>query len=58
MVATLCSQTGDFTWRDPLVHDVEDPECFDFDKYMPNPAPGGQSVFEEPFFADENFDIK
>mmetsp|Transcript_31927 Transcript_31927/g.61441 ORF Transcript_31927/g.61441 Transcript_31927/m.61441 type:complete len:333 (+) Transcript_31927:94-1092(+) len=50
-------QGGDFTERDPLVWDPEDPECFDFDNLLPGAPSGGQSVFEEPYFADENFDL-
>lgn len=53
----LAIQSGDFSLRDPLVWNPEDPECFDFDELLPDVPPGGQSIFGAPF-DDENFTLK
>jgi|TARA_B110000259_G_scaffold172622_1_gene205213 cyclophilin family peptidyl-prolyl cis-trans isomerase len=49
---------GDFTDLDEVIHNVDDPEYFDFATFLPNPAKGGQSIYvseDGPYFDDESF---
>lgn len=54
----LVLKGGDFTVRDPLVWSADDPECFDFDTLLPDCRPGGQSIYPDLLFPDENFNLK
>ena len=49
---------GDISDLDEVVWDANDPEFFNYPELLPEVRAGGQSIYEEALFKDENFDLK
>jgi len=49
---------GDISDLDEVIWDANDPEFFNYPELLPEVREGGQSIYEEALFKDENFDLK
>jgi len=49
---------GDISDLDEVVWDANDPEFFNYPELLPEVRAGGQSIYEDALFKDENFDLK
>ena len=49
---------GDISDLDEVVWDANDPEFFNYPELLPEVRAGGQSIYKEALFKDENFDLK
>ena len=49
---------GDISDLDEVVWNASDPEFFNYPELLPEVRQGGQSIYEEVLFKDENFELK
>ena len=49
---------GDISDLDEVVWNANDPEFFNYPELLPEVRQGGQSIYEEVLFKDENFELK